>query len=81
MIEQGDRVMVCVSGGKDSYGGVHPVEAASRVPLSVLNIVGGAQLDQKQPGFPAHILPEYLAKLGIEFHIETQDTPTASSKS
>jgi tRNA 2-thiocytidine biosynthesis protein TtcA len=73
MIEEGDRVMVCVSGGKDSYGLLDILlKLQKRAPIN-FEIVA-VNLDQKQPGFPAHILPEYLAKLVIEFHIETQDT-------
>ncbi len=73
MIEEGDRVMVCVSGGKDSFGLLDIlIKLQQRAPIH-FDIVA-VNLDQKQPGFPAHILPEYLAKLGIEFHIETQDT-------
>ncbi len=73
MIEAGDRVMVCVSGGKDSYGLLDILlKMQKRAPID-FEIVA-VNLDQKQPGFPAHILPEYLAQLGIEFHIETQDT-------
>ncbi len=73
MIEEGDRVMVCVSGGKDSYGLLDILlKLQKRAPIN-FEIVA-VNLDQKQPGFPAHILPEYLARLGIEFHIETQDT-------
>jgi tRNA 2-thiocytidine biosynthesis protein TtcA len=73
MIEEGDRVMVCVSGGKDSYGLLDILlKLQKRAPINFEIIA--VNLDQKQPGFPAHILPAYLAKLGIEFHIETQDT-------
>ena len=73
MIEAGDRVMVCVSGGKDSYGLLDILlKMQKRAPID-FEIVA-VNLDQKQPGFPAHILPEYLAQLGIEFRIETQDT-------
>jgi tRNA 2-thiocytidine biosynthesis protein TtcA len=73
MIEEGDRVMVCMSGGKDSYGMLDILlKMQQRAPIN-FEIVA-VNLDQKQPGFPDHILPEYLSKLGVEFHIETQDT-------
>jgi tRNA 2-thiocytidine biosynthesis protein TtcA len=73
MIEEGDRVLVCMSGGKDSYGMLDILlKMQLRAPIR-FEIVA-VNLDQKQPGFPEHILPEYLAKLGVEFHIETQDT-------
>jgi len=73
MIEEGDRVMVCLSGGKDSYGMLDILlKMQQRAPIR-FDLVG-VNLDQKQPGFPDHILPEYLKSLGIEYHIETQDT-------
>ena len=73
MIEEGDRVMVCMSGGKDSYGMLDILlKMQQRAPIR-FEIVA-VNLDQKQPGFPDHILPEYLKNLGVEFHIETQDT-------
>lgn len=73
MIEEGDRVMVCLSGGKDSYGMLDILlKLKARAPINFELI--GVNLDQKQPGFPAHILPEYLTKLGVPFHIENQDT-------
>ncbi len=73
MIEEGDRVMVCVSGGKDSYGMLDILlKLKARAPIHFELIA--VNLDQKQPGFPDHILPQYLKELGVPFHIETQDT-------
>lgn len=73
MIEDGDRVMICLSGGKDSYGLLEILlSLRSRAPIHFEIIA--VNLDQKQPGFPAHVLPEYLTKRGVPFHIETRDT-------
>ena len=73
MIEAGDKVMVCMSGGKDSYGLLDILlKMQARAPIH-FNIVA-VNLDQKQPGFPAEVLPNYLTQLGVPFHIETQDT-------
>jgi tRNA 2-thiocytidine biosynthesis protein TtcA len=73
MIAEGDRVMVCLSGGKDSYGMLEILLLLrERAPIN-FDIIA-VNLDQKQPGFPAHILPEYLTRRGIPFHIEDQDT-------
>jgi tRNA 2-thiocytidine biosynthesis protein TtcA len=73
LIEAGDRVMVCLSGGKDSYGLLDillALKEAAPVPFSIIAV----NLDQKQPGFPAHVLPDYLRSRGVPFHIAEQDT-------
>ena len=73
MIADGDRVMVCLSGGKDSHGLLDllmTIRGRARIRFDLIAV----NLDQKQPGFPADVLPDYLGRLGVPFHIETRDT-------
>ena len=75
IVNEGDKIMVCLSGGKDSYTMLDILMHMQKSPLLNFEIVA-VNLDQKQPGFPEHILPEYFKKIGVNYNCLLYTSPS-----
>ena len=73
MIDEGDVIMACVSGGKDSYAMLDMLLSLQKTAPISFDVVA-VNMDQKQPGFPAAVLPQYLTNIGVDFHVVEKDT-------